>query len=150
MFACSEWKDLSSQLIASNSWIDFSQGCDIRIMTEDMIEHIKQMKIKCIHFAWDRYEDKDKIVPKFKMFKELTGWDKRKLVVYTLTNFNTTIEQDLDRIYTLRALGFWPYVMIYDKQNTKPSDSVRRIQRWVNNRRIFESTLSFKDYTRGV
>ena len=33
MFACKDWKDLSQQLIDSKAWIDFSQGCDIRIMT---------------------------------------------------------------------------------------------------------------------
>ena len=36
--------------------------------------------------------------------------------VYILTNFNTTIEQDLERIYILRDLGYSPYVMIFNKQ----------------------------------
>ena len=53
------------------------------------------MKIKQIHFAWDRYEDKDIIIQKLKMFKEITKWDRRKMSVYVLTNFNTTFEQDL-------------------------------------------------------
>lgn len=84
MFACKDWKDLSQQLIDSKAWIDFSQGCDIRIMTEEKAEYIKRMKIKQIHFAWDRYQDKDIIVPKFKAFKETTGWDRRKMTVYVL------------------------------------------------------------------
>ncbi|HIY02709.1 MAG TPA: hypothetical protein IAA26_12850 [Candidatus Blautia faecipullorum] len=104
------------------------------------------MKIKQIHFAWDRYEDKEQILPRFRMFKELTGWDKRKLTVYVLTNFDTTIEQDLERIYLLRDMGYWPYVMIYDKEHTKPSDTVRKIQRWVNMRAIFETTPKFEGY----
>lgn len=150
MFACKEWRNLSQQLIDSKAWIDFTQGCDIRIMTDDKAEYLKQMKVKQIHFAWDRYEDKDMIIPKFKMFKELTGWDKRKLSVYVLTNYNTTIEQDLERIYTLRELGYWAYVMIYDKQNTKSSDKVRRLQRWVNNKFIFESASTFEEYLKGI
>lgn len=144
--ACKEWKNILQQLIDSESWVDFSQGVDIRLMTEEKAEMIKKIKTKNIHFAWDRYEDRDKIIPKFKMFKEISGWDKRKLTVYVLTNFNTTIEQDLERIYTLRELGYWPYVMIYDKQNTKPKDTVRKIQRWVNMRAIFESVPRFEDY----
>lgn len=67
--------------------------------------------------------------------------------VYVLTNFNTTFEQDLERVYTLRDLGYWPYVMIFDKQSTKPTDSVRRLQRWVNMRATFESVRKFEDYT---
>ena len=144
--ACSDWIDILQQLIDSEAWVDFSQGVDIRLMTEEKAEMIKRIKIKNVHFAWDRYEDKDKIVPKFKMFSELTGWDRRKMAVYVLTNFDTTIEQDLERIYTLRELGYWPYVMIYDKEHTKSTDTVRKLQRWVNMRAIFESTPRFEDY----
>lgn len=144
--ACPDWKCILQQLTDSGAWVDFSQGVDIRLMTDEKAEMVKRIKIKNIHFAWDRYEDKEKIVPKFKMFKDITGWDRRKLTVYVLTNFDTTIEQDLERIYILRDLGFWPYVMIYDKEHTKPTDTVRKIQRWVNMRAIFESTPRFEDY----
>lgn len=34
-----------------------------------------------------------------------------------LQNNFTTPEQDLERIYTLRELGYWAFVMIYDKEN---------------------------------
>lgn len=144
--ACPDWRDILQQLIDSGAWVDFSQGVDIRLMTEEKAEMIKRIKIKNVHFAWDRYEDKDKIVPKFKMFSELTGWDRRKMTVYVLTNFDTTIEQDLERILTVRELGYWPYVMIYDKEHTKSTDTVRKLQRWVNMRAIFESTPRFEDY----
>lgn len=146
MFACRDWKDLSQQLINSGAWIDFSQGCDIRIMTEEKAEYIKKMKIKRVHFAWDRYEDKDMIVPKFKAFKEITGWDKRKLIVYVLTNFNTTHDQDLERIYTLRNLGYWPDVRIYEKYKLPKGHETLRLQRWVNMRAIFEKIPRFEDY----
>ncbi len=97
-------------------------------------------------YPYYRYEDKRSILPKFKAFKEITGWDKRKLAVYVLVNFDTTIEQDLERIYTLRDLGFWPYVMVYGKEHTKPGDTVRKIQRWVNMRAVFDTVKDFNDY----
>lgn len=147
MFACKDWKNLSQQLIDSKALIDFSQGCDIRIMTEEKAEYIKRMKIKQIHFAWDRYQDKDIIIPKFKVFKEITEWDKRKLPVYVLVNFNTTHEQDLERIYTLRELGYWPYVMVYEKDKLPRGHITRKLQRWVNMRAVFEMTPRFEDYT---
>lgn len=146
MFACRDWKDLSQQLIESRAWVDFSQGCDIRIMTDEKAEYMKRMKIKQVHFAWDRYEDKDIIIPKFKAFKEITGWDKRKLPVYVLVNFNTTLEQDLDRIYTLRDLGYWPYVMVYERDKLPKGHVMRKLQRWVNMRAVFETTPKFEDY----
>lgn len=146
MFACRDWKDLSQQLIDSRAWVDFSQGCDIRIMTDEKAEYMKRMKIKQVHFAWDRYEDKDIVIPKFKAFKETTGWDKRKLPVYVLVNFNTTLEQDLDRIYTLRDLGYWPYVMVYERDKLPKGHVMRKLQRWVNMRAVFETTPKFEDY----
>lgn len=61
-----------------------------------------------------------------------------------LTNYNSTMDEDLYRIYTLRDLGYDPYVMIYNK-NSAPQE-VRNLQRWCNNRRIFRKVLDFRDY----
>lgn len=144
--ACREWKDILQQLIDSKSWVDFSQGVDIRLMTEEKAEMIKRIKTKNIHFAWDRYEDKEKIISKLKMFKELTGYDYRKLTVYMLCNFDTTFEQDLERVYALRDLGYNPYVMIYDKGHIPDRHKLRNLQRWVNNRIIFRTCNKFEDY----
>lgn len=171
--ACRDWKDLFQQLIDSHAYIDFSQGLDIRIMSEEMAGKIAQMNIKNIHFAWDNYQDKNIIVPKFKKFKELTGFDYRKLTVYILTNFDTSIEEDLERIYTLRELGYSPFVMIYNKfefivkdKNGKPIkirpfdellkkytmeeiqhfEKVWSLQRWVNNNIIFRSCDRFENF----
>lgn len=148
MFACKDWRDLSEQLIASKALIEFNQGVDIRVMTAEKAEYIKRMRIKMLHFAWDRYEDKDTILPRFKTFREITGWDRHKMQVYVLANFNTTIEQDLERVYTLRDLGYAPYIMIYNKGATVPTDTVRRLQRYVNNRFIFNSCASFEEYNK--
>lgn len=146
MFACRDWKELSQQLIDSRAWIDFSQGCDIRIMTLEKAEYLKRMKIKQIHFAWDRYEDRDMIVTKFREFKEATGWDYRKMSVYVLCGYDTTVEQDLERIYTLRDLGYSPYVMIYDKNKLAAGHVLRRMQRWVNSRVAFAAVKKFEDF----
>lgn len=126
--------------------MDINQGLDIRLMTEEKAEMLKQIKLKNIHFAWDRYEDKEKILPKFKMFKDITGINYRKLGVFVLCGFDTTIDQDLERIYTLRDLGFSPYVMIYNKEQYPKGHIYRRLQRWGNNRIIFYSTNTFDEY----
>ncbi len=145
-FACSDWRELSEQLIGSRAWIDFSQGCDIRTMTPEKVEYLKRMKIKQIHFAWDKYGDREMIVPKFNEFQSLTDWDYRKMGVYVLTNFDTTIEQDLERVYTLRDLGYSPYIMIYNKQDVPKGHVLRRLQRWVNSRVAFRAEKDFSNY----
>lgn len=66
------------------------------------------------------------------------------LQVFVLCNFNTTLEQDLDRIYCLRDLGYTPYVMVYNKH--KADRIYLHLQRWVNNRALFYTCKTFKDY----
>lgn len=150
ILACKQWKDLLQQLIDSKAWVDINQGLDIRLMTEEKAEMIKQIKTKNIHFAWDRYEDKEKILPKFKMFKEITGINYRKLTVFVLCNFDTTLKEDLERIYTLRDIGFNPYVMLYNKEQIPKGHELRKLQRWVNNRIIFNSCRNFEDYMKKI
>lgn len=146
LIACKEWKELLQQLIDSKAKININQGIDIRMMDEEKAEMIKKLRVESVHFAWDRYEDKEEIIPKFKAFQEITGWGNRKLNVYVLVNFDTTLEQDLERIYTLRDMGYTPYVMVYDREHTKSTDTVRMLQRWVNNKRIFRTTARFEEY----
>lgn len=146
ILACKQWKDLLQQLIDSKARVDFNQGLDIRLMTPEKAEMLKQIKIKSIHFAWDRYEDKDIILPKFKMFKDITGIRERDLIVYVLCNFDTALEEDLERINTLREYGYWAYVMLYDKEHIPRGHILRKLQRWVNNRVIFAKCKTFDEY----
>ena len=115
-------------------------------MDKEKIKVLRQMKIKQVHFAWDNYGDREVIVPKLKEFAEITGWSRKKLNVYVLTNFDTTFEQDLERIYTLREMGYMPYVMIYNKQETKQGSDLRKLQRWVNSKVAFMSCKRFEDF----
>lgn len=144
--ACKDWKDILQQLIDSKAYVDFNQGVDIRLMTEEKAEMLSQIKLKTVHFAYDRYQDKKIIEPKFKTFRNVSGWGRSKVQVYVLTNFDTTPSQDLERIYFLRSLDFSPYVMIYDKDHTKKGSFVRHLQRWCNNRFLFWSIDNFDDY----
>lgn len=64
--------------------------------------------------------------------------------VYTLVNYDTTMDENLFRIYTLRDMGFDPYVMVYDKPHA-PKE-IKQLQRWCNNRAIFKSEPDFEKY----
>lgn len=146
--ACEEWKDVFQQLIDSKAYVDFSQGLDIRLMTEQKAEMLKKIKVKTVHFAWDRYEDKKIVLKKLEMFKRMTNWDRRKMVVYVLCGDREkkVLKTDLERIYTLREMGYWPYVMLYDKENIPKGHKLRKLQRWVNNRFIWERVDTFEEY----
>lgn len=146
ILACREWRDLLGQCADSKAHIDFNQGLDIRLMTKEKAEAINACNVDEIHFAWDRYQDKDIILRNLALYAEYGKFKphSHNAIVYTIVNFNTTFEQDLERIYTLRELGYWAYVMIYDKEHC--DIKYRHLQRWVNNRFIFAKCDKFEDY----
>lgn len=150
ILACKDWRELLQQLIDSKATVEFNGGLDIRLMTEEKARYISQIKQKIVHFAWDCYGDKEKILPKFEMFKRISGFSERKMIVYTITNFDTTIEQDLERIETLKKLGYWAYVTIYNKDSLPKGHILKKLQRWCNNRIIFGSGITFEEYLKGV
>lgn len=148
ILACPDHISLLEQLRDSKAYIDVTQGMDARLLSDTNLEVIKDIKIKRIHFAWDN--PKDKVVPeKLKLFKGYTKnlkTDYVKHKCYVLTNYWSTLEEDLYRVYWLRDNGFDPYVMIYDKPNA-PKE-IRRLQGWVNNKRIFRTCNKFDEYSR--
>lgn len=146
LLACKDSKNLLQQLIDSKATVNINQGADARLLTEDNINMLKQIRLSKIHFAWDNISDREKVVPKLKLYKQLTDCDMRKTIVYVLTNFNSTLQEDLERIYTIREIGMSPYAMIYDKASA-PKE-VKKLARWVNNRFIWYKDLNskFEDY----
>ena len=150
LLACRDWKDLLQQLIDSKAKVDMNQGMDARLITPEKMEYIDKVRWSTIHFAWDDYKQKDAVLRGLKCFADNFH---RKLdkghwaQVFVLTNFDTTPEQDLERIYTLRDIGFEPYVMVYDKTHAAPF--YKSLQRWVNMRAIFHKIPTFEEYDKG-
>lgn len=144
--ACKDKRELFGQYIETGAIIDFTQGLDIRLLDDADIEDINKMKVKEIHFAWDN--PKERLADNFRRYADSAKHKPHGSfgTVYILTNFNSTMEENLYRIYTLRDLGYDPYVMIYDKPHA-PKE-IRKLQRWCNNKIIFKSCKRFEDYKR--
>lgn len=140
--ACKEKRELMQQYKETGAIIDFTQGLDIRCINEADVEDINQMKLRTLHFAWDN--PKDDLENRFRSFANKFRRKSNIGMVYCLTNFNSTMEENLYRIYTLRDLGYDPYVMIYNKPQA--SKEIRALQRWCNNKIIFKSCKKFEDY----
>lgn len=142
--ACPEHLELLGQLADSGAWVDINQGADARLLTEDNIAALNRIKLKMIHFAWDMMEQSGAVLRGLGLYAKYGELDERKRSVYVLTNYNTTMEENLYRVYKLREMKFDPYVMIYDKPHA-PKD-IKRLQRWCNNKFIWRSCEKFEDY----
>lgn len=142
--ACREKHDLFRQYAETKAAVCFNQGLDIRTLTSQDIDDLNQIRLKNVHFAWD--DPKADLKGKF---AEYAKGAKRKPhgsygTVYCLTNYNSTMDENLYRIYTLRDLGYDPFVMIYNKPSA-PME-IKRLQRWCNNKIIFKSVKRFEEY----
>lgn len=150
LLACEGKIELLHQLVNSKARVDFTQGLDARLLNQEVTELIQNIKVEEIHFAWDYMKYSDLIIKNLKEFREKTGLGYRKLKVYVLTNFNTTMEENLYRVYTLKKLGYDPYIMIYEKW--RAPREIRLLQRWVNNKIIFRSgnAETFEEYNEKI
>lgn len=146
ILACPQHIELLQQLIDSKAWVDINQGMDCRLLTKQNIEAINRLKLREIHFAWDYMRESKAVLRGLELYASLATRKPhgRYATVYCLTNYDTTMEENLYRIYKLRDMGYDPYVMIYDKPHA-PRE-VRLLQRWCNNRLIFRAEPDFNKY----
>lgn len=151
ILACREAPDLLQQLVDSKAKIDFNQGLDARLLTPEKAELLASMKLSAPHFAMDSMESMEPVRRGLKMYvearKKIEGkWNWRNAKVFCLTNFDTTHEQDMERIKAIQECECWPYVMIYNKPSAPKI--TRRLQRWANAPAAYASTKDFDEYQR--
>lgn len=142
-FANPEWKKSVEYLISTGRKVNL-HGVDVRIMDEEQAYWLNKLKLKTnIHIAWD--------LPSLDLtekLKEITKYIKPyKLTCYVLIGFNSTTDQDLYRLETLKRIGILPFVQPYrDYSNDrKPSQYEKDLSRWANRSWLFKS-VDFKDY----
>ncbi len=142
-FANPDWKSAIDYLIKVGQKVNL-HGVDIRIMNEEQAYWLNKLRLRRnIHIAWDlpALDLTDKL-------REVTRYIKPyKIMCYVLVGFNSTIEQDMYRIETLRSFGIKPYVMPYrDFENKRtPSQYEKDLAQYVNKLQIFK-TCSFAEF----
>lgn len=164
LLACKDRVELIRQLAVSGAQVNFSGGMDVRFLSDEIIEELRRVRVKDFHFAWD--DPKEDLFPHFLRVAVSGLFPVKKVSVYVLTNYWSTHEEDLARIYKLRILGYIPYVMIYDKQKfVNPRGRLlpdvwerytpeqiyhfklcQHLQRWTANRALWAMCPTIKTY----
>lgn len=145
ILACKEHINLLQQLVDSKAKVDFTQGLDARFVNKENLELLKKIDIEMLHFAFDFMKFEKQIIKGLALAKEVLKISDRNCIVYMLTNYDTTIEDDLYRIGKIREVGFSPDVRIYRKESLPKPHILRDLQRWCNNRFLYRS-CEFMDY----
>lgn len=127
-------------LIEIDKRIDFNQGLDIRLITEENAKHLSNIrKWNGIdyRFAFD-FPSLEKIIRKKTRILRKNGINRG--MFYVLIGYNTTPREDLRRIRILKELGHIAYIMPYDKKD--PYQKVMR--KYVNMH--FSHVIDFETY----
>lgn len=142
-FANPKWRDAADYLYDKKQKVNL-HGVDIRIMDDEQAKCLNTLKHKgCIHIAWD--------LPKMDLRPQLETAIKHikpsKLRCYVLIGYNSTFEQDLFRVRTLKSLGIMPFVQPYrDFENKRiPTQYEKDFARWANNL-FFVKTHDFLEF----
>lgn len=149
ILACKDSTNLLHQLIDSGAKIDFNQGLDARLITPEKAELLASMKLTTPHFAMDSMDSMIPVQRGLQLYvdacKRIKGkWNWRNAKVFCLTNFDTTHEQDMQRIKAIQACECWPYTMIYNKPSAPKI--TKRLQRWTNGAQAYATTKDFYEY----
>ena len=144
ILACRDRERLFSQIAESGAAVRFEQGLDARLIDSDSVGLIKRIKTGELFFAWDLEKNTERITRGLLAFKAAFPEKRpRDLKVYVLVNYDTDFKFDVHRVEWLKANGFNPYVMVYDKFDCHTK--YRRLQRYANNKFVFWNT-GIKDY----
>ena len=136
-FANPEWHTAVDYLLKAKQPVKL-HGVDVRIMDEEQAFYLNKLKMKQnIHIAWDlpQIDLTDKLKEMIKHVKPY------KITCYVLVGFNSTIEQDLFRLNTLKSLGITPFVQPYRDfvNERKPKQYELDLARWANKMWLFKS-----------
>lgn len=136
-FASPNWKSAIDFLKATDQGVVFSSGIDVRLINDEQCGALRSLPIKVLHVAWDN--------PQVDLSAQLNflgdRFSRKKIRCYVLIGYDSSPEEDLNRVETLRAIKIDPFVMPYDRSNTYQ----RRFARWVNHKATWK-TVRWEDY----
>lgn len=111
--------------------VDFNQGIDHRYLTPDVVKTLKKTPHKEYRLAFDSPAYKNRVSDAIRMLQHgginRCSW-------YVLVGYNTTLNEDLDRLFFLRENNQNAYVQRYKKE-----PQYIPIARWANQHHIFQA-----------
>lgn len=149
--ASPRWRDNLTYLIDHKIKVNFNQGLDARLVTEEFASMLAaslcydwKFKTKGAHLAFDDPRLEKPLLRALNLF-ENAGMVPKRFMVYVLVGFNTTYEQDLERVNTIIEAGAVPYIMRYNQTN---DPYLKHLARYIN--RKYYQFVKREDYKDGV
>lgn len=144
--ASPKWKEKLRFFLDADLEVCFTQGLDVRLVNPENLKLLTEVKSRnnkwsrrCYYFAFDYPELEPVIKEKLPLLKDY-GILPYSQLYYVLVGFNTSHEQDLQRINFLHKQGCMAFVMKY--HNHDPF--LNRLANWCNKR--YYKVCRFEDF----
>ncbi len=121
--------NICCQSLREGLTLDFNQGLDFRLLTPEIVKQLKDISHKEYHFAFDYpsyLEGVDRAIDL------LQSKGINRCIWYVLVGFNTSFQEDLDRLNFLRNHNQNAYVQRY-----RSDKKYIPLARWANQHHIF-------------
>lgn len=123
------WKNALVALKDAGLKVDFNQGLDARLMDEEKVQLLSELKVPIFRMAYDFMEGRNDMINAVNLLSEY-GTRRRDIFIYTIYNFygdvpsyNDTPEAFLKKIRDILGLGCVAYPMRFE-----PNDSLKKNQ----------------------
>jgi len=130
---------ICQQLIKEKLKVDFNQGLDIRLITDDIARKLSQLRNHRFRFAFDSPRMEDEFRKGLEIL--LKYMSPSRFMIYVLVGFDTIFDEDMYRIRVIRGYGSDAFVMLYNKLN---NPLLRQLAQW--NNRFQLRHVTFKNY----
>jgi hypothetical protein len=122
ILASPHWRNVFDELEDSGLEIDFNQGLDARLLTEETALRLRRLRIPIVRLAYDSKGIKKSLKKAIGLLKDV-GIDGRRIVVYCLYGYLDTPDDFLERIRDLITWGIVAYPMRYQPLEPCTKDS---------------------------
>ena len=149
--ASPKWQENLDYLIKYDYKVNFNQGLDIRLLTNEFAQKLSEVNYqnwkftrKSLNFAFDDLRYEKRLRDGFRLLEHY-GINLRDLSIYVLTGYNTTKDEDIKRFEILKEYGVNPYIMRYNQSGSKWDN---HFARYVNRR--YYQFIEWDKYENGV
>jgi hypothetical protein len=130
------FRKIAEQLKKEKLMVDFNQGLDLRLLTEEFAVILKGLRHKEYKFSWDL--DDDEMVERLKFAFAKLG----RCTIFVICGF-LPFEKVLWKLDRIKEIGHNGFIMRHESVHDEPRYIT--LARWVNQHHIFQG-MTFKQF----
>lgn len=111
LLAAPNWRQTMEDLLAEYLEVDFNQGLDIRLLSEESLDYLKRVNAKKLRFTFDNIADEKAVGKGIELL--LTELNSRRLSFYLLYGFPVIEQECVERVKILASYNVDIYPMAY-------------------------------------